>query len=60
MREVIGGDDSMKYQVTKLFTSGILKGLTYTEETSVKFEVGKVYRGIGGSDYKIIKCEEVK
>jgi hypothetical protein len=47
-----------KYQITKLFTKGTLKGLTYTEITSVKFEEGKTYKAIG-SDYKIIKCEEV-
>lgn len=50
-----------KYKVTKLFVNGILKGLTYEEETSVKFEVGKVYYpAFGLSSYKVIKCEEVK
>jgi hypothetical protein len=29
-----------KYEVTKTFTSGLLKGLTYTEVTSVNFVVG--------------------
>jgi len=50
----------MKYEVTKLFTKGILKGLTHTGITSVKFEVGKVIKGaLGGSDYKIISCNPV-
>jgi hypothetical protein len=36
-----------KYEVTKTFTSGLLKGLTITENTSVKFSEGfktKEYR----------------
>ena len=36
-----------KYEVTKTFTSGLLKGLTITEKTSVKFSEGfktKEYR----------------
>ena len=32
--------NSMRYAVTKNFTSGLLKGLTITEETSVRFVVG--------------------
>ncbi len=48
----------MKYKVTRLFIGGILKGLTYTETTSVKFTVGFVCRKpIGGSPYKIIAVE---
>jgi len=47
----------MKYEVTKLFTKGILKGLTHTGTTSVKFEVGFICKNaIGGCDYKIISC----
>ena len=33
----------MKYQITKKFLSGLLKGLSITEVTGVKFEIGKVY-----------------
>ena len=36
-----------KYEVVKTFTSGLLKGLTITEQTTVKFTVGlktKEYR----------------
>ena len=36
-----------KYEVVKTFTSGLLKGLTITEQTTVKFAVGlktKEYR----------------
>ncbi|HEY8891050.1 MAG TPA: hypothetical protein VIM70_12425 [Clostridium sp.] len=50
----------MKYEVTKLFTKGSLKGLTHTGITSVKFEVGEIIKNaIGGSDYKIISCYQV-
>jgi hypothetical protein len=49
-----------KYQVTRLFTKGTLKGLTHTEITSVQFEVGKTYKNsISGADYKIIECIEM-
>jgi len=50
----------MKYEVTKKFIGGILKGLTYTSITSVKFEVGFTCKdSIGGSPYKIISCNPV-
>lgn len=46
------------YKITKLFTSGNLKGLTYTFETDIEFELNKTYKGIlGTSDYKIISKE---
>lgn len=32
-----------KYIVTKQFVDGLLNGLTVTEETSVKFEIGRKY-----------------
>jgi hypothetical protein len=44
------------YEITRLFTSGLLSGLTYTETTSVFLPVGfecKKPCG-GGSGYKII------
>jgi hypothetical protein len=44
----------MKYEVTKQFTKGILKGLTITEQTSVNFTLNKQY-----GDYKIINIKEV-
>ena len=34
------GMKTPKYRVTRKFTGGILNGLTYTSETSVKFDVG--------------------
>jgi len=43
-----------KYQVTKKFISGLLKGLTYTETTGVKFFLGKRY-----GNYIIIDVQEV-
>jgi hypothetical protein len=43
-----------KYEVTKTFTSGLLKGLTITEVTSVKFEVGFICeKPCAGSPYII-------
>ena len=45
-----------RYRITKLFTGGFSKGLTYEEETNVEFKEGqKVDHPIGGSPYKIIK-----
>ena len=35
--------EEKKYIVTKKFVDGILDGLTVTEETSVKFEIGRRY-----------------
>lgn len=35
--------EQKKYIVTKKFIAGLLDGLTITEETSVKFEVGRQY-----------------
>ncbi len=43
-----------KYQVTKKFISGLLKGLTYREITSVNFKLGKKY-----GNYIIIDIKEV-
>lgn len=49
-----------QYKVTRLFIGGILKGLTHTGITTVKFEKGFICNNpIGGSPYKIISCEEV-
>lgn len=50
-----------RYQITRKFTSGLLKGLTYTEITGVLMPVGfKCDFPIGGSPYSIISCREVK
>ena len=32
-----------RYKVTKHFVDGLLAGITLTEKTSVKFEVGRQY-----------------
>ena len=46
------------YQITRLFTSGVLKGLTYTEVTSVHMPIGfECKKPIGGSGYIITKVE---
>lgn len=48
----------MTYRVTKLFTSGLLAGLTITETTTVAFRVGfRCEKPIGGSAYVITACE---
>ena len=51
----------MKYKITREFTSGIFKGKTHTEITSVKFEVGFVCEkpSVGTSGYIIIAVEEI-
>jgi len=47
------------YQITRLFTSGALCGLTYTETTSVYMAVGfECKKPIGGSAYRIISVIE--
>ncbi len=52
---ITGGNKTMKqYKITKLFITGILKGLMYTEITSVNFELNKTY-----NNYKIICKQEV-
>jgi len=44
-----------QYKITRLFIKGILKGLTYTEITTVNFKLNKTYK-----DYKIISKEILK
>ena len=46
-----------KYQITRLFTGGLLKGIEYTEVTSVFLPKGFSCEKPcgGGSPYKIIK-----
>lgn len=48
------------YRVTKSFVSGPLKGLTVTETTSVKFEVGRIYKPCAGaSAYRVEACNPI-
>ena len=48
------------FKVTKKFTSGLLKGITITETTSVEFVVGKNYKPcVGSSRYTVMACEKV-
>ena len=45
------------YRVTRRFTSGNLKGLTFTETTPVRMEVGRTYTPCAGSSaYVILEC----
>ena len=48
------------YNVTRVFLDGPLKGLTFTDTTSVKFVEGQTYKGILGTSLFIVtKVEEV-
>ncbi len=48
------------YRVTRKFIGGILNGLTFTDTTSVKYEVGYICLSpFGGSAYEITHCEEI-
>lgn len=50
-----------KYQVTRQFTDGPLKGMTHTEVSVVGFPVGfKCDKPVGGSPYVILACTEVQ
>lgn len=54
-----GGYDM--YKVTKEFTNGTLKGMTYTFKTKIKFEIGWLCaRPCAGDSYKIISVEEIE
>jgi hypothetical protein len=46
------------YIVTKKFISGLLKGMTIKEKTSVTFQKGKIYRGIYSSSYIVLSIKE--
>jgi hypothetical protein len=48
------------FLLTKLFTAGILQGLTYTSLTCVPFFAGqRVDKPIGGSPYVILIVERL-
>ena len=47
-----------QFKITRLFTSGILKGLTHTCITNVNFKLNKTYKS-SGSNYKIISKEAI-
>lgn len=44
----------MTYLVTKLFTDGLLKGLTITERTAARFTKGQEVKSLAGSSYRVI------
>jgi hypothetical protein len=49
-----------RYEVTKYFISGLLKGITYIEKTTVNFHINQIVsKPCGGSPYKIILIKEV-
>ena len=49
-----------KYLVTKMFISGILKGITLTEKTTIEFGVGQIYRdGTARGRYRVLECKEI-
>lgn len=44
----------MTYEITKTFIDGPLKGITITERTTVRWQVGQIVaKPIGGSPYRI-------
>ncbi len=43
------------YEVTKRFTSGLMKGVTITVKTDVMLETGRIYKACAGSDYEVIE-----
>lgn len=47
-----------QYIVTKYFTDGILKGMSYNDKTDVKYTLNKEYHGLG-SPFIITKIEIV-
>lgn len=50
-----------RYKVSRLFLSGDLAGLTHTEITSVRFDVGwTCEKPIGGGSYRITACVPVQ
>lgn len=50
-----------QFEVTKRFVSGLLEGLTITETTTVRFEVGRTYTPAAGSSaYVVTRCEPKK
>lgn len=49
------------YRITRQFTDGVLKGITYTSETSVHYNVGDTIPESRYSDgYIILNVEEIK
>lgn len=50
-----------RYIVTKVFTDGLLEGLSVDDETNVEFELGKEYKGVlGSSDYKVVAIRDLE
>ena len=43
----------------KTFVGGILDGISIQEKTSVRLEVGRIYRSCAGSDYRVDACESL-
>ena len=51
----------VRYEVSKLFLEGSLKGMTIKDKSPVPFEVGSVYGGsYRGSRYRVMDCKEAK
>ena len=49
----------VRYEVSKLFLDGGLKGMTIKDKSPVPFEVGSVYGGgYCGSRYRVMDCKE--
>ena len=48
-----------RYKVLKKFVLGSLSGITVTEVTSEKYEVGEVYSGSAWSKYIVLACRKI-
>jgi hypothetical protein len=48
------------YQITKRFTAGVLRGMTITVNSAVRFDVGRTYQEcFGAGAYLVLACEDV-
>jgi hypothetical protein len=47
-------NSKMRYEVTKNFTAGLLKGLSVTEMTNVPFKVGVEYKNCAGKGRYVV------
>jgi hypothetical protein len=50
----------MRYRIRKSFTDGLLKGMEFSDYSSVPFIVGKTYKSaMTSSVFTVLECEEV-
>lgn len=50
---------TIKFEITKKFTTGLLKGMTIEDTSPVPFTIGKIYKGLRGSgNYLVLDCKK--